>query len=358
MNDLPRQKLKQIITQYGRTLSEDPKLCEALLRDFCGQYRKEINVIVIAIKEGVATDLLNSQNSVPSNLLLARMTKRLADRMGMSPEVADWVVDTWALALGIISESSLSAKVYNLTENSVKVESQQQQQQTQTKSWQCIKTIIGHHTAVRCVAISPDRQFLVSGSDDSTIKIWDLTSGNLIRTIEWKKIWGESEASWVTGIAIAPDNQTIASSNLSKFVKVWDIDSGKLIRKFRGHSDSLHSVMFSPDGQTLVSSSRDKTVKVWDFNTGKTITTCKGHSDSVYSVAISPDGKTIVSGSRDRQISIWNSHSGENLKTLDLHSDWVRSVAISPDGKICASGSCDRTIALWDLNRINALKFD
>jgi hypothetical protein len=106
MNDTPREQLKYIIGQYGRSISEDPKRCEALLRDFCGQYRKEINVLVSAIKEAVTVDLSNLQHRVPSDLLLAQLTKRLEDRLAIDPIAARWSVESWAIALGLISEQA------------------------------------------------------------------------------------------------------------------------------------------------------------------------------------------------------------------------------------------------------------
>jgi hypothetical protein len=106
MNDIPREQLKQIVGQYGRSISEDPKRCEALLRDFCGQYRKEINVLVNAIKEAVPVDLSNSQHRVPSDLLLAQLTKRLEDRLAIDPIAARWSVESWAIALSLISEQA------------------------------------------------------------------------------------------------------------------------------------------------------------------------------------------------------------------------------------------------------------
>jgi hypothetical protein len=109
MNNLVREKLKSIITQYGCSLADNPKRCEALLRDFCGQYRKEINVLIGAIREGVPTELLNSQNSIPSNLLLARLTKKLEAHLGLSQEAAKWGVESWAIALGIIFEEDEKA---------------------------------------------------------------------------------------------------------------------------------------------------------------------------------------------------------------------------------------------------------
>ncbi|NCQ83899.1 MAG: hypothetical protein GPJ00_05005 [Microcystis aeruginosa W13-18] len=105
MNDLPREKLKQIIIQYGRSLCDEPQRCEGLLRDLCGQYQKEIAVLVGALKERVPADLLASQNSTPAVVFLARLTKKLQDNLGLAEEAARWAVESWALALGVISEA-------------------------------------------------------------------------------------------------------------------------------------------------------------------------------------------------------------------------------------------------------------
>jgi hypothetical protein len=107
MNDLPRQKLKEIIIQYGRSLCDEPQRCEGLLRDLCGQYQKEIAVLVGALKERVPADLLASQNSTPAVVFLARLTKKLQDNLGLAEEAARWAVESWALALGVISSNDL-----------------------------------------------------------------------------------------------------------------------------------------------------------------------------------------------------------------------------------------------------------
>jgi hypothetical protein len=107
MNDLPRQKLKEIIIQYGRSLYDEPQRCEGLLRDLCGQYQKEIAVLVGALKERVPADLLASQNSTPPVVFLARLTKKLQDNLGLAEEAARWAVESWALALGVISSNDL-----------------------------------------------------------------------------------------------------------------------------------------------------------------------------------------------------------------------------------------------------------
>lgn len=107
MNDLPRHTLSRIITEYGRVICDAPKRIEALLRDLCGAHRREINIIIGALEERVAADLMAAGNSVPREVLLARLAARLRDNLAYTPEAARWGVETWAFALGIMSEAEL-----------------------------------------------------------------------------------------------------------------------------------------------------------------------------------------------------------------------------------------------------------
>lgn len=100
MNDLPRQKLHEIIQIYGHSLCDDPRRCEALLRDLCPEYRGEIFVLVNALKGGVAAALRTQSDSVPPEPLLARLTQGLQDNLALSEEAARWAVESWALVLG------------------------------------------------------------------------------------------------------------------------------------------------------------------------------------------------------------------------------------------------------------------
>lgn len=109
MNNIPRQKLREIILQYGRSLCDEPKRCEAFLQDFCSQYRKEVSVLIIALKERVPADLLASPNSTPPVVLLARLTKRLKDNVSLTEDAARWAVESWGLALGVISEADITS---------------------------------------------------------------------------------------------------------------------------------------------------------------------------------------------------------------------------------------------------------
>jgi len=99
MNDIVRQKLQYVIAQYGRAICDEPKRCEALLRDFCPEYKREVNVLISALKERVAAELMTASDALPKEFLIERLTKRLYDNLGIAEEFARWAVESWAIAL-------------------------------------------------------------------------------------------------------------------------------------------------------------------------------------------------------------------------------------------------------------------
>ncbi|MCW5849677.1 MAG: right-handed parallel beta-helix repeat-containing protein [Anaerolineae bacterium] len=97
-----RDKLGEILTHYGRSVLDDPRRCEALLRDLLPDHRREVHLLVAALRERVPADLLASNNGVPQSLLLAQLAQRLHDHLGIAPAFAGWAVETWAVALGVM----------------------------------------------------------------------------------------------------------------------------------------------------------------------------------------------------------------------------------------------------------------
>ena len=157
----------------------------------------------------------------------------------------------------------------------------------------------GHTGRVSSIAFSPDGKYVILGSDDETICVWDAKEGNIV--------------------------------------------SGP----FKGHTGQVSSVAFSPDGKHVVSGAWDNTTCIWDVEKGNTVSRpFEGHTDSVMSVAFSHDGKYVVSGSLDKTIHIWNvkesnmvPFGGHSVKDkLPLLSDgadistWGDSLALSDDG--------------------------
>lgn len=231
---------------------------------------------------------------------------------------------------------------------------QSSQPQNQTRGirgsyWRYLRSLTGHTWPVLSIAISSDNQFLVSGSADYTMKIWELQTSRLIATLN-----GHKEP--VYAVAITPDNQRIVSGSSDNTIKIWEFSTGELIRTLTGHSDSVYSVAMSPDGQTIASGSWDNTIKLWNLpnsiwtQSGQEIHTFTGHSDWVYSLAFSADGQMLASGSWDRTIKLWNIPQGKLIRSLLGHSDRIFSVAFSPHKPMLASASWDKTIKLWDLS--------
>jgi WD40 repeat protein len=232
----------------------------------------------------------------------------------------------------------------------------------------CLKTLQGHTSPVSSIALLPqtelishDRsllsqligeyngQLLASGSDDRTLKLWNLKTGTCLRTL-----WGHG--GWIQSISVSPDGMTLASGSHDRTVKLWDWRSGECLQVLEGHIHRVKTVAFDPQGHLLASGSDDQTVKVWDVQTGICLHTLEGHQGWVLSVAFSPDGKLLASASGDLTIKLWQVHTGEGLQTLTGHLDRVRSVAFSPDGSRLASGSDDHTLNLWEVQTGECLR--
>lgn len=101
LDDLPAQELAKLIVKYGSSLCDDPQRCEALLRDYCGQHRREVSLLVDALNEQVPAELLSSQGKIPAEVIRARLVKKLVEDRYLAEAPAQWAVDSWIRALGV-----------------------------------------------------------------------------------------------------------------------------------------------------------------------------------------------------------------------------------------------------------------
>ena len=207
---------------------------------------------------------------------------------------------------------------------------------------------VGHGGEVNCIAFSPNGGKLVSGSSDSTVKLWDVFSGECLKTLD-------QHQGGVWSVMFSPDGYQLASGSHDKTVKLWDVESGKCLQTFADHCGWVQSVTFSPDGSKLASGSDDLTVNLWDVSSGECLKTFGQYQSGVLSVTFSPNGKTLA-GSSGYIVKLWDVESGKCLKIFDQHDDWVTSVTFSPDGSKLASGSSDNTVRVWDVTNGWCLK--
>ncbi|QYT06072.1 hypothetical protein H0G86_012939 [Trichoderma simmonsii] len=252
----------------------------------------------------------------------------------------------------------------------------------------CLQTLEGHSDSVNSVVFSPDGQRLASGSDDGTIKIWDVNSGscqtlecyNPVLSIVFSpdgqqlasglsdgviKVWDIKESSFylqtsksfdyqIYSVIFSMNGQRLAFGLFGGIVKIWDMKSTYL-QTFHGHGGPVLSVVFSPNNQLLASGSSDETIKVWDINSSACLQTLEGHDNSINSVIFCSNGHRLISGSSDSTIRVWDIDSGVCLQTLADYGKSINSVVFSPDGQL-AAGSDDGIVRVWDIESSTCLR--
>ena len=117
-----------------------------------------------------------------------------------------------------------------------------------------LRTLKGNSSSVNCVDASPDGKYLASGSDDETLKLWDVNSGECVLILK-----GHSDV--VNSVVASPDRKYLASGSVDGTIKLWDVNSGECIRTLKGYSDIVKSVCWSHDGDLF-----SYTVKIWSIN--------------------------------------------------------------------------------------------
>ncbi len=205
-----------------------------------------------------------------------------------------------------------------------------------------LRTFRGRLGQVESAVFSPDGRTILSGHWDKTLKLRDAATGRLLRTFR-------GHGAPVSAVAFSPDGRKALSGSEDKTVRLWDVASGRELRRFMGHTNMVKAVAYAPDGRTALSASWDTTLKLWDLASGRELRSFRGHSRLVESVVFSPDGRMALSGSQDETLILWDVATGRELREFEEHSEMVKSVAFSPDGRMALSGSKDKTVKLWNV---------
>ncbi|MBL8062461.1 MAG: WD40 repeat domain-containing protein [Anaerolineales bacterium] len=207
-----------------------------------------------------------------------------------------------------------------------------------------LKTMDAPDGWVRSIATSHDGSLIAAASDDNTIRIWQTGSDELKLVL--------NDLTGVRVVALSPDGTLIAGALSDNTVRVWKVSNGELLYTLNSHKDWPRCLAFSPDGQLLASCGFDRTIRLWSISNGNLMRVLEGHKSSILGIAFSPDGQTIASGSVDQTVRVWNVSDGSQIKILQGHTDFVYAVAFSLDGKTLASGGGDNTLRLWSLENL------
>jgi len=216
-----------------------------------------------------------------------------------------------------------------------------------------VATLTGHEDAVNSVTYSPDGRTIASGSDDGTIRIWDVRTGEETTP---PLISGDGE---VSSVAFAPDGQIVASGTFTGNIYTWRLSATLLApQQLPGHSETVKSLAFSPNGLLLASASSDKSIRVWTVANGKEFAIFSDHTEAVNTVAFSPDGRMLASGSKDGKIQLRRigAHLEEDVgKTLHGHESSITCIRFTPDGSTLVSASGDKVL-LYDLQTARVIR--
>lgn len=195
-----------------------------------------------------------------------------------------------------------------------------------------------HTAGVLCAAFSPGMEFVASGSQDRTCKVFNVGSKRLVRTLSGHK-------HWVTAVTFGPTDGTsggwprVVTGTQYGVIRIWNLREGAVSCKMEfkrsirtgtsgAHCLEITALRMSDEGHRLVSASRDMTVKVWSFPNGRLLRTLEGHTHGINSISVSPGWKRIVSASVDGTVRVWRARDGECRFITNVFKDLQRRRAL------------------------------
>jgi WD40 repeat protein len=236
-----------------------------------------------------------------------------------------WCIQTDALARWVITASEdATIRLWDLPTLQPLISLHSQ------SNWAC-------EVAIPATASSP----VVGAFSDGNIYLW--SQNGSLQTI----LRGHSQPVW--SLAVSPLGDRLISGSEDKTLRLWELETGQCLAQFKGHTSRIWGVAWTPDGNEVISASGDRTLRIWSIDNREARATLTGHASRVWTVAVSPDGETVASGGGDRTVKLWQRTTGECLGTLTGHHSRILSVAFHPSQPILASVGGDGCCRLWDL---------
>lgn len=242
-------------------------------------------------------------------------------------------------------------------------------------SWS-LGTLQGHEGWVNAVAMAGDGSMAVSGGEDATVRLWNLTMGACTLTLEGHtgpvigvamsqdgtvvvsqardgtvRVWNTEEGICMhvlnhqgTGVDLTPDGSLLIASGRDNNLRIWDTRSGHMVRALQQGT----VVSITPDTRYVLTTTTDGAVRVWDVAARRVVRTFKGHADAVRALYLWPDARMAVSASEDKTVRLWDVSGNKPLRVFKGHTRALTGVAATPDGATVVSSSKDGSVRVWD----------
>ena len=346
------EELQEAEVQVASNTSKEPHPTD-LQREYVLKSRQEAdrqrrNITTITISVAIITTML---------AFVALVQKGLADERATISRARELAAQSVALRDSDFQASLLLGVEAFRTLDTVQTRGvllDNAQEKPQLKRFLQDPAFLGTGISSGSVTLSPDGKIQASTSEDNTIILMDVETGEQIGAA----LQGHTDTIYSLGFS--PDGTKLASGGADGTIILWDAKTQARIGQPLGVNEgTVFSIAFGPDdGKTLAAAS-GHTITLWDVETHYPIgQPLRAHVSAIRSVAFRPDGKTLVSEGTDQSIYLWDVsgalHRSEEIlppiaQPLRGHITTVRSVAFHPDGTILASGSGDGTIILWDV---------
>ncbi|KAI8090980.1 WD40-repeat-containing domain protein [Gilbertella persicaria] len=206
------------------------------------------------------------------------------------------------------------------------------------------KKLIGHSGPIYGISFSHDNKYLISCSEDQTVRLWCLETYKNV-------VVYKSHNYPIWDIDFGPYGFYFATASHDRTARLWSCDHVNPLRIFAGHLSDVNTVRFHPNSKYVVTGSSDRTARLWDVQRGSCVRVFTGHTGSIHTVAVSPNGRLMASGGEDKSIILWDLGTGKKLKSMTGHTGFIYSVSFNSDSTVLVSGSADGTVRVWDVNK-------
>jgi WD40 repeat protein len=200
---------------------------------------------------------------------------------------------------------------------------------------------------IKGCSFSPDGKKFLTGSYDSTVRVWEVSTGRCLQVLS-----GHVGPVW--SVAWTGNSDRVISGGADKTIRVWEIQTGRCLQVLAEHSLAVDRVAFG-DQNHVISGSRDNTLRIWDLMAARCLRVLE-HGGPVFAVALSADRHRALSAGSDNTVRLWDVEAGRCVHVLEGHTGWVSQFALSADQQRALSCSDDKTVRLWDLTSGRCLR--